>query len=166
MRETVFRLDRGQAISEQDCIESLITLGYSFDKDASEPGTYKKDGDSLTIVPKWSDGRKYVVSFFDTEIDDILHIHAPSLSAGTVTERVTNASIIRSKEVPLTEGMRELQDSHRESLQQAGVFVINALFSDIANRFDAAKIPFYGFGFPDGREFGIEEGEVPIATLQ
>lgn len=74
-------LERNMDISPEKCITDLIDAGYMHSAYLAKPGTYKKDGDTLSIRLPFEE-KVITLSFFDTIIDEILvfDIHGQFLS--------------------------------------------------------------------------------------
>lgn len=66
-----FCLERNMDISPEACITKLIDLGYVHSVHLSKPGSYKKDGDAISIRLPFEE-KTVVLSFFDTIVDEIL----------------------------------------------------------------------------------------------
>src|ERR1035437_9998935 len=58
-------------IAPEKCFTNLIDLGYTHSIHLSKPGSYKKDGDTISIRLPFEE-TTVVLSFFDTIIDEIL----------------------------------------------------------------------------------------------
>ncbi|MDD5197901.1 MAG: CarD family transcriptional regulator [Candidatus Gracilibacteria bacterium] len=63
--------ERNMEISPEKCIIDLIDSGYIHSLHLSKAGSYKKDGDALSIRLPFEE-KVVVLSFFDTVIDEIL----------------------------------------------------------------------------------------------
>lgn len=64
-------LERNMDIVPEKCITQLIDAGYTHSAYLSKPGSYKKDGDTLSIRPPFEE-KVIALSFFDTVVDEIL----------------------------------------------------------------------------------------------
>ena len=71
VRKNSLLLDRNKDIAPEACVTSLIDSGYVHSVHLTKPGTYKKDGDTISIRPS-SEDIVIALSFFDTIIDEIL----------------------------------------------------------------------------------------------
>jgi len=71
VRKNSLFLDRNKNIAPEACITSLIDSGYVHSVHLTKPGTYKKDGDTISIRPS-SEDIVIALNFFDTIIDEIL----------------------------------------------------------------------------------------------
>ncbi|MDD5377075.1 MAG: CarD family transcriptional regulator [Candidatus Gracilibacteria bacterium] len=63
--------ERNGEVSPEKCITTLIDSGYIHSPYLSKPGSYKKDGDTLSIRLPFEE-KVVALSFFDTVIDEIL----------------------------------------------------------------------------------------------
>lgn len=64
-------LSRKSELSIEDLIKTLIDFGYTHSPHLSKPGSYKKDGDTISIRSAFASD-VYSLSFFDTALDEIL----------------------------------------------------------------------------------------------
>ena len=69
--KNTFLIERNMDISPEKCITSLIDAGYLHSAYISKPGTYKKDGDTISIRLPFEE-KVITLSFFDTIIDEVL----------------------------------------------------------------------------------------------
>lgn len=103
--------DRNMDIAPDACITNLIDAGYSHSAHLSKPGSYKKDGDTISIRLPFED-TTIALSFFDTTIDEILvfdthgqflskkdHISIPSLIDTRIVEEVETRDISKNLEL-------------------------------------------------------------------
>jgi excinuclease UvrABC helicase subunit UvrB len=62
---------RGDAITEESMIESLISLGYTHGDASDTRATYRKSGGTLTIRDACRE-ETIQIEWFDTELDSII----------------------------------------------------------------------------------------------
>ncbi len=81
VQKNILLFERNMEKSPEKCITDLIDSGYIHSQHLSKPGSYKKDGDTLSIRLSFEE-RVIALSFFDTIIDEILtfDIHGQFLS--------------------------------------------------------------------------------------
>lgn len=104
-------LERNEEISPDVCIDNLVNSGYTHSPHISKPGSYKKDGDTLSIRFPFEE-KIITLSFFDTIIDEILtfdihgqflskneHISLPSLIDTRSVEEVETRDVSLNKEL-------------------------------------------------------------------
>ena len=70
-RRSGLTMKRGDMITEESFIESLISLGYRHGDASDTPGTYMKSGGTLTLRDAVVDQRVQL-EWFDTELDSII----------------------------------------------------------------------------------------------
>lgn len=70
-QKNTFLFERNSEITPEKCITGLIDSGYIHSPHLSKPGSYKKDGDAISIRLPFEE-KVVVLSFFDTVIDEIL----------------------------------------------------------------------------------------------
>jgi hypothetical protein len=71
MGKYTFLVERNMDMSPEKCITNLIDFGYTHSAYLSKSGTYKKDGDTISIRLLFEE-KVIALSFFDTIIDEIL----------------------------------------------------------------------------------------------
>lgn len=71
VQKNTLRLERNGEISPDTCVTNFVDSGYTHSPYLSKPGTYKKDGDTLSIRLPFEE-KVVALSFFDTIIDEIL----------------------------------------------------------------------------------------------
>lgn len=70
-KKNTFGFEIGMELSPDSCITGLIDAGYVHSPHLSRPGSYKKDGDTISVRLPFQE-RVVTVSFFDTVVDGIL----------------------------------------------------------------------------------------------
>ena len=70
-KKNTLTLERNGEVSPEKCIIDLIDAGYIHSPHLSKAGSYKKDGDSISIRLPFEE-KVVVLSFFDTVIDEML----------------------------------------------------------------------------------------------
>lgn len=65
-----FFLERNGEVPPEKCIENLIDAGYAHSPHLSKAGSYKKDGDTLSIRLPFEE-KVIALNFFDTVLDEI-----------------------------------------------------------------------------------------------
>lgn len=71
VNKNTFIVERNMDISPEKCITNLIDAGYIYSPYISKLGTYKKDGDTISIRLPFEE-KVITLSFFDAIIDEIL----------------------------------------------------------------------------------------------
>lgn len=71
VQKNTILLERNREIAPEKCITTLIDLGYVHSSHLAKPGSYKKDGDTLSIRLPFEE-RVVALSFFDTTLDEVL----------------------------------------------------------------------------------------------
>ncbi len=71
VNKNTFLVERNMDISPEKCITNLIDAGYIHSPYISKSGTYKKDGDTISIRLPFEE-KVITLSFFDTIIDEVL----------------------------------------------------------------------------------------------
>jgi len=103
--------ERNGEVSPEKCITALIDSGYVHSAFLSKPGSYKKDGDTLSIRLPFEE-KVVALSFFDTVIDEILifdthgqflikkdHIQLSSILDKRTVEEVETREISKNSEI-------------------------------------------------------------------
>ncbi len=99
-KHTSIEFSRGDILSMESLIESLINAGYDHKDYLDESGTYKKEGNLVTITHPFED-EIIQVEYFDTEIDSIV------ISDRVKSKRIFVDSII----LPIIEESKKIQRS-------------------------------------------------------
>ena len=63
-------ISTGAHLPKDECIKSLIENRYHFDQYLEKPGTYKAEGDAVTLRTLFDD-RIVTISFFGNEVDGL-----------------------------------------------------------------------------------------------
>lgn len=71
VQKNTLRFERNMDRTPEICITNLIDAGYVHSPHLSKPGSYKKEGDTLSIRT-FFDEQVVALNFFDTIIDEIL----------------------------------------------------------------------------------------------
>ncbi|PVX52332.1 excinuclease ABC subunit B [Balneicella halophila] len=83
------RIEKGQTISRNKLLHSLVASLYSRTEAEFKPGTFRVKGDTVDIYPAYADNA-YRILFWDNEIDELSHINPVD---GTVIEKAEELTV-------------------------------------------------------------------------
>ncbi len=102
--QSVIHLDKGQITRRNALLRQLVDIQYQRNDMETKPGVFRVRGDTLEILPAYSDRDSIRISFFGDEIESITRLDRIS---GEIIERLEHADIFPAKHYVTDESRME-----------------------------------------------------------